>query len=386
MEDNYQKQWLCIHNWVHVSIKTNAVLLYNTKNRQFIITKNPKQIDLIKQLHERKNLGTILIDDIILQDVGLQNFIKDAQQKGIFYLLAYSENQPKPIQLMPILNIQRDIEKIKKETDRSIGEEIIWYLNELSLFVNNQCGLQCDFCNNAVKQFPCCSSKNNADYLDVSVLQSIAKQIKILKGLMINIIGGNIFQYSEIKQIPLIFPENKIHYWFHYLNYQPSFIDYNAQHDVLIDFPAKMERLVACKNHLPESTTTFHFIVCSDENIKSAQSIIKEFSIEKYEFHPLFTGNNKDFFEKNVYLNEEDITSEIINQRKIFCNQAFNSNYFGKLNILPNGEVFAGINSKKLGNIRNNSLLQLIYKELDINTTWRKIRNQKLCNNCVYQY
>ena len=386
MKNEFKTYWICLHNWVHVSIKTDAVLLYNTRNGQFIITKNPKQIDLINQLHERKNLGTTLIDDIILQDADLKTFIEEAQQKEIFSLIEYRENFPRPIQLMPVLNIQRDIEKIKKEKDRSIGEEIIYYLTELTLFVNNQCGLQCSFCNDAVKQFLCCSSQNNTKYLDVSVLQSIAKQIKILQGLKLNIIGGNIFQYPEIKQIPAIFPENKIYYWFHYSNFQSNIIDFSSQFDVLVDFPLKKEILTACKNQLPKETTQFHFIVSSVENITTARSLIDEFSIENFEFHPFYTGMNNKFFEENVYLNEEDITSETINQRKIFCNQALNANFFGKLTILPNCDVYANINAEKLGNIKDNSLLQLIYKELDINTSWRKTRNQKPCSNCVFQY
>lgn len=33
-----------------------------------------------------------------------------------------------------------------------------------------------------------------------------------------------------------------------------------------------------------------------------------------------------------------------------------------------------------------NPLLELITNELEQNTAWRKIRNEKPCNECLYQY
>ena len=137
MKNTNKKQWLCVHNWVYASMLPDIVMLYNTRNGQFITTKDHHQIYLVSQLHERNNLGTILIDNNILQDPNLSDFIKEAQQKDIFSLIEYCENQIKPVQLMPVLNIQRDVEKLKKEPDRSLGEEIICYLTELTMYVSS---------------------------------------------------------------------------------------------------------------------------------------------------------------------------------------------------------------------------------------------------------
>ena len=386
MENIIDKQWLCVHNWVYVSILTDVVLLYNTKNGQYILTKNPKHLLLVNQLQARQNLGAIIIENCLLQSAEYKNFIEEAQQKNIFSLIKYIENQPKPIQLMPILNIQRDVHKLKKDIDRSLGEEIIFYLTELNLFVNNKCSLKCDFCENAVKQFSCCTAKNNKTNLVFSILQSIAKQVKILTGVRINILGGNIFQYPDLIKIQTVFPVKNIHYWFYYSNFKPYIMNSNSYFEVLIDLPVKKDILTELIKILPKETTKFHFIVSSIENVESAQYVIKELSIDNFEFHPFYDGENIDFFEKNVFLHQDDITSDIIFQRKIFCNQALNTNFFGKLTILPNGEVFANLNTVNLGNIKDKSILQLIYKELDTNTVWRKTRIQKPCSECIYQY
>ena len=92
------------------------------------------------------------------------------------------------------------------------------------------------------------------------------------------------------------------------------------------------------------------------------------------------------FFKKNIYLNKEDIFVEPIVQRKIFCNQVLNSNHFGCLTIKSNGDVYANINASKLGNINDRKLLDIISSEISINTSWRVIRDQEPCSECLYQF
>jgi pseudo-rSAM protein len=248
--------------------------------------------------------------------------------------------------------------------------------------------LQCSFCNTAVKQFECCTSINGAASLETSVLQSIAEQTKIIPHTKINILGGNIFQYPELKHIPDIFSSRKqfIHYWFHYLNFQSGIIDSDSHFNIIVDFPVKPGLLQVCTDHLPKETSTFHFIISSRNDVETAQGIIKNLDIEKFEYHPYYTGENRQFFEQNVFLNPDDITSETVSQRKIFCNQALNFNYFGKLNVSPNGDAYVNWNTEKLGSIHTHSVLQLIGCELEINTAWRKVRNMKPCSECLYQY
>ncbi len=74
------------------------------------------------------------------------------------------------------------------------------------------------------------------------------------------------------------------------------------------------------------------------------------------------------------------------NSGEIFRNQKLNSNFFGKLYVLPDGSVKANMNSTILGNINTNSLLEIIYLELHKNTAWRKVRDEEPCNACLYQF
>jgi pseudo-rSAM protein len=129
-----------------------------------------------------------------------------------------------------------------------------------------------------------------------------------------------------------------------------------------------------------------HFIIENDEQYTTAEQIIDKFNIEKYCIHPFFTRENKTFFQENIFLDKNDIISKTLSIREIFRNQKLNSNFFGFLFILPDRTVKANLNMQSVGNMKTDSILNLIYKEILDNTAWRKVRNMQPCNECCYQF
>lgn len=59
---------------------------------------------------------------------------------------------------------------------------------------------------------------------------------------------------------------------------------------------------------------------------------------------------------------------------------------FGKLNILPNGDVYANMSHPRVGNIFSDSVYEIIEKEIQEGKSWLRIRNQPPCNKCIYQW
>lgn len=232
----------------------------------------------------------------------------------------------------------------------------------------------------------CCTSNNSKKILDINVLKSIAEQIEYAPVNRINIIGGNIMCYPYINDISKIFKDSKKnHFWVYYKNIVLNIIDKNIH--LIIDFPFDSFYCSIIVNAVSQNNNcVVHFLITKENDIENAERLIKKCNIINYYLHPLFDGHNELFFKRNVYVDEDDVKNSKIGQREIFCNQALNSNNFGSLIILPTGDVYANINSQKIGNLFSNSILELIYKELDLNTAWRKIRNTIPCNNCIYQY
>jgi pseudo-rSAM protein len=201
-------------------------------------------------------------------------------------------------------------------------------------------------------------------------------------------VGGNLFSYPLSDKIPEIFEDKKaqIHFWSHYKNFRPS--EHPVIWDIVVDFPVDEQVLSNCIAGGMQETAQYHyhFIVQNEGEINLVEKMTAHFDIQDFEMHPYYNGANFDFFKNCIFLNRDDILSSTIAQRRIFCNQALNSNFFGSLTILSNGDVTATMNTPVLGNIFTTSLLELITKELKQNTAWRKTRNEPPCNACLFQY
>jgi pseudo-rSAM protein len=114
--------------------------------------------------------------------------------------------------------------------------------------------------------------------------------------------------------------------------------------------------------------------------------LIEKYTISNYAIHPVYTKNNHVFFEEFIYTNREDIFQTKLSFRQIFAHQKLNTHFFGSLTIMPNGEVHANVNSPVLGNISCDTLLDIVNKEMLMNTAWRKVRDTAPCSDCLYQY
>lgn len=107
--------------------------------------------------------------------------------------------------------------------------------------------------------------------------------------------------------------------------------------------------------------------------------------LKNTEITPAYNGENLAFFEENIYLTKEDLAGPNLDKREVFANQAINTNYFGKITIKSDGNIYANANMSPLGNI-DNSLKEILTKEMELGTSWFRVRNMEPCNSCVYQW
>ena len=129
-----------------------------------------------------------------------------------------------------------------------------------------------------------------------------------------------------------------------------------------------------------------HYFIKNEEEYVAASSMTESLKIEDVVYHPIYTGTNIEFFKQYIYIDSNDIFTEHIRYRDIFARQKINTNYFGTLTIHRNCDVTADIMSDTLGNLSKNTLLEIISTELKENTSWRKVRINSPCSDCLYQY
>jgi pseudo-rSAM protein len=380
--------WLILKPHIYVDFKEDGILLYNTKDGGCIETREPEAIQLISDIYKSDNLGVVCLDEN--RQSQLHDFVKELMDKQMANIEKIRNEEDKPINLLPILNLQQDVEKLKKRDERLIGENIMNYLLELNIYLNNTCSVKCPNCIEYNRQFNCCtaiaySSTNN---LPIETIQKTFEQIKYSSIGQINILGGNILEYKDMYVLneisrPFI---DIIHCYIHYFNYKKNNYVDTAKLELIVNCPINSSKFNNIWKQIDKEKTTVHFIVENEKQYIEAERYISTFNIENITILPFYTGNNLNFFFENVFLKRDDIFSTVIKMREIFRNQKLNSNFFGTITILPTGEVKANINSEKLGNIQNDKILDIIYKEMNINTAWRKVRNEKPCNSCLYQY
>jgi pseudo-rSAM protein len=103
--------WLYLHPYVYVSIKKDSAILYNTLNGkllEYCRAKNGMIYRLIRQLNSDTNLYVISIKDEEI-DSHIKSFINDLRTYYLGDLINKEHRPQRPIQLKPVLNLQRTL-------------------------------------------------------------------------------------------------------------------------------------------------------------------------------------------------------------------------------------------------------------------------------------
>jgi pseudo-rSAM protein len=345
---------------------------------------------LIKQIYKPENFGVTSLSETQLLNSNIYEFVNNILEQGIGDLLDVEKVPQKPIRLIPILNLQKDVEKLTKNKNNEIllAKDIVHYLLELNIYLNESCCNKCKYCDSYYKQISCCTSNNNECELHTDLVENIFQQIAHSPAGRINILGGNILKYSRLSElIKIINPFKEIvHCYVHYKNYTKHKLTDDFKIELIVPPPIDEVFFENILKQTDKKNTNMKFIIENEEQYLKVDEIINKLTIDRYEIHPFFTNENIEFFEQNVFMSEADILSKPLTMREIFRNKKLNANFFGKLNIMPNGNVSASANSEFIGNIHTGNILDLIYKELINNTSWRKIRDNEPCCNCLYQF
>jgi pseudo-rSAM protein len=370
--------------------KNDKALLYNTQTGEHIHTQNTNIIRLLEQMHERQNLGVICITQKTFKQPDIDAFIKESVSKNICAITEKVEGQPKPIQLMPVLNLQRDIERLKVERERLLGENTLLYLSDVTIYLNNTCKRNCNLCEKYGRQIFHCHKSKKPENIDLEFLKQFIKQLTVTQIRRLAITGGNIFLYPQFSELLDYFKEEEIFPLFgiHYGNLDMNKITLlkDCTIELFVTFPLEensIENIIAISK---QDNAKIIFEVTGENDCNRAEQLISEHSIKKYSFRPVYTCENKDFFEKNVYLTKEDIFSEPVIQRIIFAHQKLNTNFFGRLHLFPNGDAKAHPSKETIGNCIQEPLVKVIANELEKNTAWRIVRDKEPCSGCLYQF
>lgn len=381
--------WFSLKSYVYVEFKKDVMLLYNTHNGNTMKVNDKEAISLVNQMRKPENLGVIFLKKEVQTNPQIQTFLHEIIELQMGDLWEINDVNQKPVRLFPILNLQRDVDRLKdgNGNDLLLGKDSIHYLLGVNVFLNNVCTQSCIHCKEYCKQIHCCTANNTNQELPIEYFNNIFEQIKYSPVGKVNILGGNIFKYKDFLKIydSLVLLKDVAHCYIYYDNFERNELINSLSCELIVTFPVNELSFKNTWSLINKKNTTIHFIVENEDQYFDAEKLIHQFGIEKYNIHPFFSGKNLKFFNENIFVSKEDILSKTLQMREIFRNQKLNSNFFGVLYILPDGSVKANMNTAVLGNIKEVTILDLIYKELIDNTAWRKVRDMQPCCKCVYQ-
>jgi pseudo-rSAM protein len=395
-----QKQknyWFILDNYVHVSVKGNSVMFYNPLTGKILEYNGSEAVlKVVKRLQSPKNLLVIPLTEKELLNPGISQLIRDLRGHFMGDLIEASLTKIKPLQMMPYAKVHKDAEIIRKTPARSVGEHMMQYLVEISLYINGACSLDCAICGSAYKQFLCCArTKYGKEELNIQSVNDLFRQVQGAPLVRVNILGGDIFKFSKLEELLAIlkaFSLKKVFY-IHYLNLVRQedkfglFPADSSSFGILVTLPVEENQWKASVELLRahDIEAEFLFIVGSETDVTRTEELIASFGLDNYSFHPFFNGNNLDFFERNIFLDKEDLQEAKPTDKDIHARQLVNPFHFGRLTVLSNGHIHANVNTSRLGTLDKNSMHEAVYKEMYRGKTWRRIRKRAApCKSCTF--
>lgn len=396
---NRNKQWwLSIETYVHISLKKGAaLLLYNSLSGEALEYPGDGKVSaLVKRLKSPKNLRVISLTGKELKDPVVKQFVEDLRKHFMGDLIDKSYSEAKPIQMIPITKVHRDVNLLKSQKTRSVGEGLLENLNQMSLYINNECGQNCPVCPQAYRQFHCCTIKmNGKSELDIAKIENMFGEISSQPPASLNILGGNIFTYPEfIKLTTMVNSFPQVFYYCNYFNMHraPAYLNHinpaSSSLKILVPLPIDEDALKKTLEIVGNSNldSTFVFIVQSVGEFEQASAAIDSLGLDNCDFQPFFNGKNLDFFREGVFASKEEILGAKPGMNDIYANSLINGLNFGGLTVLSNGHVYANVNASRLGILGKDSIYDILYKEMYHGKSWRRIRkNLEPCKRCTFE-
>ena len=387
MLNSQHTKWLTMSPNVFVDIIDDSLmLLYNTHGGIIKISRDEKLITLIKVLYTPKNLGVVkyeIFDKYNSLDTDW------AIKNGV---ISIEESDVKPIIFLPILNLQKDIDKFNDNGIESrlllIGSKLKYISGafiRLSNMRDKSNSLLRRLRSIAATQHPCPSYEDSAASLSLDQLRIIIDNLKLTSVATIDIIFSSNFleRYSCEELVGLLSKYNFAYRVHLYSEDYETIVTSINKIDIKLNLSFIVYQDRFSINDKPYTfNSAYHcdqkYLLYDEQDINSNIDIIL----------PVWTGNNQEMFSKYVYTELSDIVESKINFNTLFRNQKLNSNFFGLIDIAPDGNVYAHGSKQSIGNVNDKefSLVDVVINEFKENRTWRLTRDCTKCKLCPFRF
>lgn len=368
------KYKLIISPEVYISVDSPQFLMYNTSNGRYIKGKDEMLSEILCKICN--NSYMCVIDHATYEKIEL--FIQMIFENRLGDCLPMKCVKG-CIQSTPIINIQKDLRRSKGLMTNEIGIDLMTNLHEINLFIELDCQQSCEECKIAFLQHLCCSKFSCRNDMNALIAFLSRSRIPPMTKLNLTICGSMkhkdfIDTYERISEIHEI--------------YSICITDNNFSFDIASSLNCKIYvnvfSPVVNRDYCVSANVEYIFFVSNEEMLENARLVVRKYNLKGCTIKPLAIGDNNAFFQKYVYLSPQEILKTQHSFNDINRNRTLNSFLFGIINIMPDGSVYASLNMEKIGEIYNNSLYEIVKKELFQGRSWMLTRQKMAyCKRCT---
>lgn len=389
--ENTKKYRFYLEPYTFILGEEGRFVVYNTLNSAYLhAPESPLVLDVMTSLEKASNGYCLDLNEEKALDPVFYDFVLQIRKSFSGDLVEVESNTSKPFLFKPMLFLNTNIRKAQEEDLNFLGERILENLNEASLFIPGLCENDCSGCQDYFKQTIHCSCFNDsslsiADYLNL-LLDLNAAGVNKVNVLGVNLLRSDYFHdiYPTLSACKF---KKSYHLYFRHLTESCKEWLTEGDSELIVSVHPRFdkEKVETWMNLYSSYPVVWKFIVSSDVDVQEVDMLDIPSSVQ-VEIKPFYTGENLSFFKENVFCSLDDIIAEPISRKTIFRRQTLNENFFGKLTIIPTGEVYANVNCKPIGVYPQDSLKKLVFEELVHSTAWFRLRDEQPCCGCANKY
>lgn len=391
---NKVQYWLCIEPHVFIWQVNKSVLFYNSINFQKFFFPQQQETDtIIQKLLDPANFYSTLIPNNFQTNSSLAELVEQITKNKIGSIHTLT-SEKKPIIIPPFYIFPRKLERLQKRKIEFYDIRILDYIQDITIQLSGECGCNCTACSYYYKQITHCSKSKSS--FSLNDIKNLVPTLQLLNIRKINIVGGDLFSIPFMSEVIMLFQslQTLVIYNLFYKHITSKILNLifnnssNTLVKILIDIDeASEEEIILLANTVRSFRKKIIWVlsVASAHSLYLSERLIQQLKIKEYEIYPIYKGDNLNFFNKYYFLNESDLFNLEVSKREIHANQVINKNFFGKVIIKSDGNIYDNENLSALGTIQDN-LETLIYELINKKKSWLLIRDNPTCNQCIYKY
>lgn len=373
-----KEYWFAVYPHCFLWLKGEEGLVYNTKNYAKILFCNEGLLaEKAGLLVVMENLYCIRLTEEELADEKLNGWVQNMVAQECGALVEDNGINQRPLSLPPILKVQDEADYYRWEHRQGIDGNVIENLHRLVFHINGSKYGNELYAKQTI--YPTVSSET----LSAKDILRFAMNARVSPFLTEISLVGNPFSYEGledlIESLKAICPVSVYCTWQDVMNFLGDIEKLSTKANLHI-----MATGDAVLDKLPQEVN-YTFLVASEQEYEAAMEFEGKYRLEHTDIVPIYTGNNLIFFEECLYMDEESIESIKLDKREVFIRQKLNIQDFGRLTVIADGKVYANPNRSAIGHI-GETPHAIVYREITEGSSWLRIRDQKPCCDCIYQW